>query len=67
MRQSNPIRQVSQNKSIRGKKSTQSTLKEANRSKVRRDWDLKEKSAEKRCREQQRGRGKVAAKREGIR
>ena len=34
--------------------------------KVGRDGDLKEKSAKKRCREQQRGRGKVAAKKEEI-
>ena len=40
--------------------------KEANRSKVGRDRDLNEKYAEKRCREQQRGRGKVAAKKGEI-
>ena len=40
--------------------------KEANRSKVKRDRDLKDKAAEKRCRSQPRDRGKVAGKREEI-
>ena len=51
MHRSNPRRRVSQN-----------TLKEANRSRVERDRDLKEKAAEKRCRSQPRDRGKVAGK-----
>ena len=40
--------------------------KKADRSKVGRDRDRKEKSAEKWCREQQIGRGKVAAKKGEI-
>ena len=47
-------------------KSRQTHGKEANRSKVKRDRDLKDKATEKRCRSQPRDRGKVAGKRKEI-
>ena len=47
-------------------KLSKSRKKEANRSEVGRDGDLNKKFAEKRCGEQQRGGGKVAAKKEEI-
>ena len=49
-----------------GKNLVKTHEKEANRSRVERDRDLKGKAAEKRCRSQPRGRGKGAVKKEEI-
>ena len=67
MHQSIPKRWVSQNYSKRGKKSSQNTHKKRPIDLgSKRDRDLKDKAAEKRCRSQPRDRGKVAGKKVEI-